>query len=101
MLLKTAYSLSDFLNQNSSRFLATVLEFGDKGWVIVGEQMPGGTRHLYSETIADPAEYLRRARAGIVAVDPEYHNLIADWLSLQGAETGAAAGAEGPFPKTL
>ncbi|MES2695010.1 MAG: hypothetical protein V4773_16175 [Verrucomicrobiota bacterium] len=83
MLLDTATSLADFLNHNSPRFLATVLDFGNKGWVIVGEKLPDGSRRLFRETISDPADYVRRARAGITGIDTEYDALIEEWLRRQ------------------
>jgi hypothetical protein len=85
MLLEAAISLADFLNQNSQRFIATVLDFGNKGWVIIGEVLPDGRKRLFQETIADPTAYLKRVENGLAGTDSEYHQIIARWLSLQEA----------------
>jgi hypothetical protein len=103
--IETAFSLADFINENSpkknsscntddptqrptQRYRAGVLEYGQvekKGWVIVTEgdssSAPIGNQshRVNLEPIADVDDYLSRADRGIVQPDPEYYNLLHRW----------------------
>jgi hypothetical protein len=70
MDLHFADSLASFINDNGTRFHASVFDFSDKGWVIVAERLENGARRFYSEPIADASDFLRRVAEGRLQIDP-------------------------------
>ncbi len=79
MDLHSADSLASFINNNGTRFHASVFDFSDKGWVIVAEKLENGGRRIYSEPIADVSHFLRRVADGLLQIDPEYLRLLTAW----------------------
>jgi poly-D-alanine transfer protein DltD len=77
MELDSAISLADFINNRGNRFIAKVLHYGNRGWVLVLDKHTD--EHL--EPIADPHDYLRRARLGILKIEDAYHDLVAEWIT--------------------
>jgi hypothetical protein len=71
-----AHDLASFINERGSRFSAGVLQFGDRGWVVVKDTHT--QRHL--EPIADPEDYLHRANAGVLQIDDACRDLINEWV---------------------
>jgi hypothetical protein len=78
MELDSAISLANFINDRNHGFTANVLAFGNnRGWVVVKDKHT----HRHLEPIADPHDYLRRARLGILKIEDAYHDLIAEWIA--------------------
>jgi hypothetical protein len=76
MEVETAFALALFINERGTCSSAGVLPFGNRGWVIVADKQTD----KILEPIADPQDYLRRARSGILKIEDAYHDLIEQWI---------------------
>jgi hypothetical protein len=84
MELNRAISLADFINERNQRFTAKVLDFSNRGWVLVKDT--GDDRYL--EPIADLHDYVRRARQGQMRLDDACRNLLTEWVAEDPADRG-------------
>jgi hypothetical protein len=80
MYIDDAWSLADYINDNNTRFHAVVLDFAERGWVIVTDRQAENSSDAYQEPIVDPRDYLRRADHGLLQIDGEYRCLLETWL---------------------
>ncbi|MES2464592.1 MAG: hypothetical protein V4671_28860 [Armatimonadota bacterium] len=80
MNIDTACALASHINDHSTRFAATVLDFGLQAWVIIRDHKSEG-KPAYTEPIVDVSEYLARAERTSPAIDPEYRDLLLSWLA--------------------
>jgi hypothetical protein len=72
-------SLALFINENSTRFSAKVLSFGQKAWVIIQDHNAEPPA-AYAEPIADVVDYLARGERKIPPMDEEYRALLLSWV---------------------
>ena len=77
MEIRRAISLAEFINKQSGRFAAKVLDFSDQGWVLVRDTQDD----QYLEPVADAAEHVRRARQGGLMLDVSYQDMLAAWVA--------------------
>ena len=89
MHLDMARRLAAYINDNSDRLTATVLEFAHQGWVIIRDNKVSHTQ-VYVEPIVDVADYLVRAERRSPRLDDEYHNLLMNWLEMHPEQNNTA-----------
>ncbi len=80
MDIETGCALALYINDNSTRFSAKVLDFGQKAWVIIRDN-DVVHREQYAEPIADVSDYLARAENQNPPLDGEYRNLLRAWIA--------------------
>jgi hypothetical protein len=81
MQIEDGHSLARFINDNSDRFNAKVLEYGSGCWVFVrdGTNVAAGGEFAVLEPIAEILPYLRRARRREKEFPRPYLRLLARW----------------------
>jgi hypothetical protein len=79
MDIETGCSLAIFINGNSTRFSAKVLDFGQKAWVIIRDNEADHSQQ-YAEPIADVVDYLARGEGKVPPMDAEYRSLLLSWV---------------------
>ena len=91
MNINTGSSLATYINDNSKRFSANVLDFAQQAWVIIRDNKTGHTQD-YIEPILDVADYLERAERRSRRLDAEFRNLLLGWLTeLQNESTAVSS----------
>jgi hypothetical protein len=96
MTINTGSSLATFINDNSKRFSASVLDFDQRAWVIIRDNKSGHTQD-YIEPILDVADYLMRAERRSRRLDTEFQNLLLAWLAEQEQPSDSATGSSSFF----
>jgi hypothetical protein len=78
MDVKTAASLVSFINDNSSRFSASTIDFSERAWVLLRDSQSSRTAPC-EEPILDVEAYLNRPQRNS-PLNPEIQNLLEVWL---------------------
>jgi hypothetical protein len=85
MYLDTALCLADHINDNSTRFTATVLLFEQQAWVILRDNRIGHSQD-YVEPIVNVADYLQRAERRSPRLEDQFRVLLLLWLEMHPEE---------------
>lgn len=86
MYLNEAGSLADFINEERTCFQATVLDFGERAWVIVRDTRAD----RFLEPIVNVGDYLIRVDQGSLQIDAEYRALLEAWMRTPSGEAASS-----------
>lgn len=92
MRIEDGHSLANFINSNSDRFSARVLEYGSGCWVFVRDvaKVAASGEFVVLEPVAEILPYLRRAKRREGEFPRPYLRLLARWQAARRIEDETA-----------